>query len=83
MMSRIKKFWLGIAAALAVFLPVLGAVMIPASSAQAQEWFGVQTGPFGFGFGQPYYHQPYYYQPYYYLYYHYYYPYGYRWGYPY
>ncbi len=77
MVNRIRKLWLG-SAALAVSLAALGFIAVPTSSAHAQEWFGVHIGPFGFGFGEPYY-----YQPYYYPYYHYYYPYGYRWGYPY
>ena len=76
MVHRIRKLWLGSAAALAVCLAALGFITVPTSSAHAQEWFGVHIGPFGFG-------EPYYYQPYYYPYYHYYYPYGYRWGYPY
>jgi hypothetical protein len=79
MRNRIGKLCLGSAAALAVSLAALGVIAVPTSPAQAQEWFGVNVGPSGFG--EPYY--PYYYQPYYYSYYRYYYPYGYRWGYPY
>ncbi|HJU18672.1 MAG TPA: hypothetical protein VJ770_19650 [Stellaceae bacterium] len=80
MLNSLRKHWLGGAAALAVSAAALGALTIPTSSAQAQEWFGLQLGPFGFGVGAaPYY----YYNPYYNPYYHYYYPYGYHWGYPY
>lgn len=78
MLTRIRNLWLGGAAALAVAGAALGVLTVPSSPAQAQEWFGVHVGPFGFGFGEPYYYRPYY-RPYY----HYYYPYGYRWGYPY
>jgi hypothetical protein len=67
--------------ALAVAAAAFGALAIPTSPARAQEWFGVQIGPFGFGFGTPYYGS--YYYPYDAPYYPYYYPYGYRWGYPY
>lgn len=80
MLSRIRRLWFGGAAALAIVGAALGALATPA---QAQEWFGVQVGPFGFGVGNPYYPSPYYAPPYYAPYYHYYYPYGYRWGYPY
>ncbi len=68
--------------ALAVTGAAFGALAIPTAPAHAQEWFGVHIGPFGFGFGEPYY-SPYYYTPYYSQYYHYNYPYGYQWGYPY
>lgn len=81
MLNRMKKLWLGGAAALALGAAALGAVAIPMTPAHAQEWFGVHIGPFGFGFGEPYYSP--YDHPYYSPYYHYYYPYGYRWGYPY
>jgi hypothetical protein len=70
MLRKIRRLWFGGVTALAVAAAALGALTLPASPARAQEWFGVQVGPFGFGFGEPYY-------------YHYYYPYGYRWGYPY
>lgn len=85
-MTRIRKLWFGGATALAIAgAAFAGALTIPTAPAQAQEWFGVHIGPFGFGFGEPYY-SPYYhnyYHPYYAPYYNYYYPYGYRWGYPY
>jgi hypothetical protein len=73
MLSRIRSFWLGSVAALAVFAAALEVLAVPTSPARAQEWFGVRVGPFGFGFAEPHY----------YPYCHYYYPYGYRWGYPY
>jgi hypothetical protein len=78
MWHGMRKLWLGGATAFVMAAAALGVLAVPTSSAHAQEWFGVHIGPFGFGFGAPYY-----YSPYYYPYYHYYYPYGYRWGYPY
>ncbi|MGH7036898.1 MAG: hypothetical protein ACREE1_02000 [Stellaceae bacterium] len=81
-MSRIRTLMFGGVTALAVAGAAFGALAIPTAPAHAQEWFGVHIGPFGFGFGEPYY-SPYYYTPYYSQYYHYNYPYGYQWGYPY
>jgi hypothetical protein len=81
MANRIRKMMFGGATALAVAAAALGTLAIPTSPAHAQEWFGVHVGPFGFGFGEPYYSP--YYHPYYAPYQNHYYPYGYRWGYPY
>lgn len=80
MANRIRKLVLGGTTALAIAAAAVGALAIPTSPARAQQWFGVQIGPFGFGFGTPYYYGPYDY-PYDAPYYPYDYPYGYRWGY--
>ena len=81
MANRIRKMMFSGATALAVAAAALGILAIPTSPAHAQEWFGLHVGPFGFGFGEPYYSP--YYHPYYAPYQNHYYPYGYRWGYPY
>ena len=47
-------------AALAACLVGLGALAVPLPRAAAQDWVGVQVGPFGFGLGPPYYGYPYY-----------------------